>query len=93
MTRTEEKVYSFCSQYLYPKVYQFSDSDIKTFKDAVRLGFISDCIPLDKVDYTLFREMSIDEAREAIGIEKQLLGAYFTIEKKRHPDSFESKRL
>lgn len=93
VTSTEEKIYSFVSQYLYPDVYQFDTQDIEVFKDAVRLGYVCDCESLDRVDYQGLRGLSIEEAREKIGISTALLEAYYAIEKKRYPGSRESQRL
>jgi len=33
----------------YPKHYRFDDDDVAVYKDAVRLGYISDCRPLAEV--------------------------------------------
>lgn len=93
VTTTEEKLYSFFSKYLFPKAYRFDDMAIQIFKDAVRLGYVSDCQRLDKVDYPKLYGMTISEARAAIGIEEDLLQAYYAIEKKRYPDNFASQRL
>jgi len=89
----EEKLYGLFTRFLYPKHYRFSDDDFQVYKDAVRLGYISDCQPLDKVDYASLSGLSLDDARAKIGIESSLLQAYYDIEAKRYPDAFESQRL
>lgn len=89
----EKTLYGLFTRFLYPKHYQFSKEDFELYKDAVRLGHISDCKPLDKVDFSLMAHLSLDEARDSIGIEKDLLKAFYALEQKRHPESFESKRL
>ncbi|MCG8668859.1 MAG: hypothetical protein MI867_05555 [Pseudomonadales bacterium] len=89
----EEKLYGLFTKYLYPKHYRFTDEDFQIYKDAVRLGYVSDCQPLDGVDYESLASLTLKQARERIGIETDLIRAYFGIEKKRHPDSFESQRL
>ncbi|WP_369985049.1 hypothetical protein [Thalassolituus sp.] len=89
----EEKLYGLISKYLYPKEFQFSDSDFDVFKDALRLGFISDCQPLNTVDYEALMPLSLEEARKAIGIESSLIRAYYEIEQRRYPDERESQRL
>lgn len=93
VSSTEEKLYSLASQYLYPDPYKFSDEDIQIFKDAVRLGYISDCVSLDKVDYSKFLDWDINALRDELGIERSLLTAYYEIELKRHPESIETQRL
>ena len=89
----EEKLYGLFAKYLYPKHYRFTDEDFQVYKDAVRLGYVSDCEPLDKIDYPVLAEKSLAAAREEIGLEPDLLRAYYQIEKKRYPESFESQRL
>jgi len=89
----EQVLYGLFSRYLYPKDYQFSESDFEIYKDAVKLGAISDCTPLDSVDYRALQSLTIDQARKTVGIEKALLLAYFEIEKRRYPCSRASQRL
>lgn len=89
----EEKLYGIFTRYLYPKHYRFSDDDFAVYKDAVRLGYISDCTPLHEVKYEDYLDKSLKEVRESLGIESALLQAYYEIEAKRYPDSFESQRL
>ena len=93
VTSTEESLYSFFAKYLYPKAYRFTDEDLRVFKDAVKLGFISDCQPLSEVDYSCHLQQPLGKIREDLGIETNLLHAYYTIEKRRHPGSQESQRL
>lgn len=92
VSATEEKLYSFFTKYIYPKNYQFNDDDIHVYKDAVKLGFISDCKRLDKVDFEAMSDMTVSEVRKAIGLEEDLLRAYFNIEMKRYPDAIECQR-
>ena len=93
VTSTEENLYSFFAKYLYPKAYRFTDEDLRVFKDAVKLGFISDCQSLSEVDYSRYLQHPLEEIREDLGIETNLLQAYYSIEKRRHPESIESQRL
>ncbi len=89
----EEKLYSLITKYLYPRQYRFSDSDLAVYKDAVRLGFISDCTPLSEVDFEPLMPLTLKEVRRTLGIEDALLSAYFQIEKNRYPDAQECQRL
>ncbi|OES24169.1 hypothetical protein [Alteromonas macleodii] len=89
---TEESLYAFFAKHVFPKEYQFSDDDVHVYRDAVKLGFISDCEPLDKVDFVAMRHLTIDEVRKAIGLEADLLEAYYRIEKRRYPDAKECQR-
>ena len=93
VTTTEERLYTLIAQYLYPKVYKFGDEDIDVFKDAVRLGYISDCQSLDEFDFTPYLDEPIKILRQALGLESDLLLAYYKIEKRRYPHSITSQRL
>jgi hypothetical protein len=90
---TEERLYGLISKYFYPKEYQFADADFRVFRDAIRLGYVSDCKPLSEIDFEPLLDLPLREARRAIGLEEDLLRAYYAIEKARYPDSFESQRL
>ena len=93
VTSTEEQLFAFISKNLYPEVYKFSDHDIAVFKNAVRLAFISGCLALDEVDYERFNDTPLANIRTALGIETDLLQAYYALEKKRYPNSKASRRL
>jgi hypothetical protein len=89
----EEQLFTLIARYLYPKNYRFDDEDVAVYKDAVRLGYVSDCQPLAEVDLEPMLDWTIRRIREAIGLEADLLAAYYRIEARRYPDSVESQRL
>lgn len=93
VSQTEEALYGFFARFLYPRSYRFSESDLRVFRDAVRLGFVSDSQPLHQADYAALQHLTLPEARAALGIEEDLLRAYYAIEARRYPDSVESQRL
>jgi hypothetical protein len=93
VSQTEERLFAFFSKHLYPRAYRFDDEDLRVFRDAVRLGFISDCDSLSETDLDRVADLPLGEARRALGIEDDLLRAYFAIEKRRYPGSFECARL
>lgn len=93
VSTTEERLFTLAAKYLYPGPYKFSNDDIEIFKDAIRLGYVSDCQPLNEIDYTQYINMPIQQVREKVGLEIDLLKAYYNIEIKRYPDAVESKRL
>lgn len=93
VTALEEELFCAINKYFYPKVYRFGDEEIAIFKDAVRLGKISNCRPLDQVDYQIYTDSTIGEMRKALGVEEDLLKAYFRIEQTRYPTAPESQRL
>jgi len=89
----EERLFTLIARYLYPKGYRFDDEDVAVYKDAVRLGYISDCRPLAEVDCTSMLDWPIGRVRREISLEGDLLRAYYAIEARRYPDSPESRRL
>lgn len=93
VTTTEEVLFSLISKHVYPKVYQFDDEAVHVFRDATKLGYISDCSPLNKVDFEPLLDEPLRDVRVAIGLEAGLLKAYYTIEKRRCPDDKASQRL
>ena len=93
VSTTQERLYEWASRYLYPKPYNFSKNDIHVFKDAVRLGFVSDCEPLNKIDFRPMMDVALADAREQVGLEVDLLKAYYRIESRRYPKSKASQRL
>jgi hypothetical protein len=93
VTTMEENFYALFSKHFYPKVYQFQDEEIRIFKDATKLGFISNCRPFDKIDYTKYLDWKLRDIRADIGLESDLILAYFRIEQKRYPNSKASQRL
>ncbi len=93
VTTTEENIYTWIAQNLYPKDYKFSDTEISVFKDAVRLGSISHCQPLDSINLSDYLQLPVKTVREKIGLESNLILAYYEIEKKHYPESVASQRL
>ena len=92
--RGEEFLYGIFAKHLYPKQYRFTDDDLRVFRDAVRLGFISDCdTRLCATDFNRYLDTPVEQVRAALGIETDLLRAYYAIEKRRYPTSHESQRL
>jgi len=89
----EEKLYALISKHFYPKVNRFDDEAIRIFKDATKLAYISDCEPLNRVDFDSLLDKPLREIRQAIRLESDLLLAYFRIEQARHPGAKESRRL
>ena len=93
VSTTEEKLFAFFTKHLYPKAYRFSDDDLRVFRDAVKLGFISACQSLAGVNYRQYLDWPIAKIRAELGIEEDLLRAYYAIERRRFPGAPESQRL
>ncbi len=93
VTTTEESLYAFVSKHLYPDVYRFNQEEIAVFKDAVKLAYISNCVPLDKFDFSDWLDQPLRVIREVVGVEPELINAYFAVEERRYPLSVASQRL
>ena len=89
----EETLFTLIARYLYPKSYRFDDEDVAVYKDAVRLGYISDCKPLAGIRFGPMMNWTLQRIRKAVGLEEDLLRAYYNVEAKRYPKSAESRRL
>lgn len=89
----EEELFCWINQYFYPQTYRFGKEEIEVFKDAVQLGRISMCQSLNEVNFNDFEHSTIKGMRTALGVEEDLLQAYYAIEAKRYPQAMESSRL
>lgn len=93
LSATEEKLFALVAERLYPGIYRFSREDVRVFRDAVRLAFLSDTPALNQIDYSRHLDRTLGDLRRELRIDEPLLSAYYAIEKKRYPDSPESQRL
>ncbi len=73
--------------------FRFGPEEIRVYRDAVALGYVSRCDPLHAVDFGKHLNKTIAELRQEIGLEEPLLRAYYEIEKRAFPKSPESQRL
>ncbi len=89
----EETLFTLIARYLYPKNYRFDEEDVAVYKDAVRLAYISDCKPLAEVRFGSMLDWPLRKIRKAVGLEEDLLLAYYNVEAKRYPKALESQRL
>lgn len=93
VSTVEETLFCKITKHLYPRIYKFDDEDIQIFRDAVKLGAISCCEPLDSADFRPWLDRPLRETREALGIESELIEAYYKVEKRRFSNAKASQRL
>lgn len=91
--RSEEWLFGWLARHVYPSPYTFDAIAVRIFNDAVRLGGISDCHPLDRINFDEYLHQPLGHIRKRIGLETGLLTAYYTIEKSRYPSLQASQRL
>jgi hypothetical protein len=89
----EETLFTLIARYLYPKSYRFDEEDVAVYKDAVRLAYISDCQALAEVRFASMMDWPLRKIRNAVGLEEDLLRAYYNVEARRYPKALESQRL
>ncbi|MEM0965003.1 MAG: hypothetical protein AAGJ81_02465 [Verrucomicrobiota bacterium] len=89
-----EDAFAYIAKHHYPNAYRMDDESREVFLDATKLGFVSDCTPLDQIDFKPFLDTTIDEVRKRINLRPDLLEAYFRdVEQLRFPEDPASKRL
>jgi hypothetical protein len=93
MSTFQKKTYTLIAKYLYPKYYKFSKEDVDVFKKGAHLGYVSDCTPLSKVNFCQLMDLTLKEAREKVGLNPDLLQAYYDNERKKYPNDKASARL
>ena len=93
VSTAEESLFRKITKHIYPHIYRFEDNDIAVFKDAVRLGSISRCTPLDNFNFEPWLNHDLKTIRDALMIECGLIEAYYAVEKQRYPHSKASQRL
>lgn len=93
VSRMEERLFGWIARHIYPPPYTFTEHAVRIFSDAVRLGGISGCRPLDRIEYDRHLDKPLAEIRAWLGLETDLIAAYYRIEKERYPDSRGSQRL
>lgn len=93
LSSTEERLFTLVAEHLYPGIYRFTEEDVRVFRDAVRLAFVSDTPPLNQIDYAQYFQYTLGDLRRELKIEVPLLRAYYGIEKRRYPQAPESQRL
>lgn len=89
----EHKLNAEIGRHFYKSVPLFSETEAALFKEGIKLAYMSFCTPLEDFDFQPWHTRSLRELREAIGVETELLMAYYAVEKHRYPHSPASQRL
>lgn len=89
----EHRVNAEIGRHFYKMIPLLSESESAVFKEGIKLAYISFCSPLEDFDFHPWYMCSLRELREAIGVETDLLQAYYAVEKHRYPHSPASQRL
>ena len=92
MKRWRRNLFMFISKHLYPEGYNFNEEERFVFYSGVVSG---EKCPTDfaRVDFKKFLNYKIQDIRDELGVDKDLLECYYCFEKKCFPKSVESQRL
>jgi len=93
VSTSEQLFYAKYGKKIFEGLGKLTEQEVTVFRDAVRLAYISDCLALDKFDFHPWFEEPISKVRDVIGIETELLLAYYAVEQGRNPNSVASQRL
>lgn len=93
VNNVEETLFTLIARHIYPGIFRFEPDDVRVFRDAVRLAWISECRRLDQVDFTAYRDHTLADLRHLLGVDDGLLRAYYAVEGKRFLLAKESARL
>ncbi|MGJ8638711.1 MAG: hypothetical protein ACSHYA_04900 [Opitutaceae bacterium] len=89
-----EDVFAYIAKHYYPNAYRMDDASKQVFMDASKMGYITDCPPLDEVDFEPLLDLTVDEVRKRLNIQVDLIRDYYTeIEQRRYPSDPASARL
>lgn len=89
----EEKLFAFLASRVYPKPYRFPRDGVRVYRDGVHLGYVSAVTSIEEIDFKPMLDWPLGKVRETIGLEVDLLQAYYEVEAKRFPNSSASRRL
>lgn len=93
MSSSATDLFAAVAERAYPKAYRFPPTAVRVFRDAVHLASISNCRRLDAVDFKALMDLPLREIRERLGLEEELLTAYYRIEAARNPEIAACQRL
>ena len=93
MTTLRERIFIFCSRYLYPAGYKFNEDDARVFRNGIRLANIHQRLDLAHIDYEQYLDLPLGEVRQKIGLDSPLIKAYYNLEKKLYIKEKECQRL
>jgi hypothetical protein len=93
VTEIEVRLFELLTKYCYPENYQFKDRDLKIFRDGIRIALVAKGTRLDQVDFKPLLDTPLCDVRNQLGINTDLLSAYYRLEKQRNTKSKASNRL
>ena len=92
-TMTEQSLNALISRSLHQQLASLNERELAVFRDAVKLAYISGCVGLERFDFSEWLDQPLRVLRDAIGLEHELLTAYYAVEQRRYPHNKASQRL
>jgi len=92
-TMTEQGLHAWISRHLQSMLASLGECEQAVFREGAKLAFISACVALDRFDFTEWMDQPLCVVRDAIGLEQELLMAYYAVEQRRYPQNNASLRL
>lgn len=89
----EHRLHSEVGRHFYRQDTLFNKDEGAVFKEGIKLAYMSFCAPLENFDFTPWCDQSLRQLRDAIGIESDMVMAYYAVEKYRYPHDIASQRL
>ena len=89
----EHRLHSEVGRHFYKQLPLFSEAEGAVFKEGIKLAYMSFCAPLENFDFTPWYDLSLRQLRDAVGLESELVLAYYAVERHRYPHATASQRL
>lgn len=89
----KRSLFTFITQYLYPKNYRFSAEEAQVFLLAAELGSSMKCASLATVNFEVMLDLPVAEIRKLLDIDEAALAEAYAVEQQLFPLAFESSRL
>lgn len=89
----EHRLYSDVGRHFFKQVHLFDDAEAAVFKEGIKQAYLSFCAPLENFDFMPWYDQTLRQLRQAIGLDAELMLAYYAVEKYRYPQVPASQRL
>lgn len=81
-----KEIFAYIAGHYYPNAYRMDSESQRVFLDATHLGQLSQCRPLDEVDFGPFMDCPLQDLRYRLAVPVKFLNAYYqSIERIRYP--------
>jgi len=89
----EHKLNGEVGRHFYRNIPLFNEAEGAVFREGIKLAYMSFCAPLENFDFAPWYDQTLCELRGAVGVDTEILLAYYAVEKHRYPHAHASQRL